>query len=251
MSMGGSTTVEGGSGGADGGVGGYGGEVLAGAGGETTGGTGTGGSTTTGGTTSMGGTTSTGGATSEGGWVGLGGTDGGPEAGAGGGGPAPLTCSDGCANLYVPPTDADKSTYFTIYMAEADLTGVTVTARVRARGYTGTRGFVTFSLTGAAPYPQFPASGGFTGVSSLANFTNLTLDLSTATAPFDPAHVIAINLQAGGNDAPLNLEVDQIVISGTGGSQWLFTQNTTGLAVNANAGTPVTDSAVSHIPAAP
>lgn len=244
---------------------GTGGATTAGTGGTSTGGTtaGTGGSTA--GTAPVGGEAGEGGLGGEGGVAGEGGAGGsggealGGEGGMGGESSA-YTCSDGCANLYVPFTGSEgdyAGTYFNFNFASTNLASATVTAKVRARGFTGTNGSVQLVAQDQAYSQTGYSSDNTKNFTALTDWTTLTLTLPAEgeTVPLDPTKVIAIQLKvqvntaAAGGIAPVNIEVDSVSISGNPRGPWPFTTDASDLVVNTYQ--PIADSTVTWIPGAP
>jgi hypothetical protein len=230
---------------------GGGGSGGGGTGGGGTGGGGTGGGGTGGGGTGGGGTGGTGGTTA--------GTGGGGTGGSGGSGGGTSYCEDGCANLYVPfsSTSAQYSgTYFNISFAPTDLTGATVTARVRTAGTTTMNGAVVLTANDANYSLLQPNSGpNVVALTAAADWTNVTLAFGAAPAgDFDPAGVrsigVRIQVNAANAGSPINLEVDSVTLSAGAPGPWAFTANANDITVNTNAG-PVAGSTVTWLAGAP
>ncbi|WP_437691023.1 hypothetical protein [Sorangium sp. So ce176] len=144
----------------------------------------------------------------------------GSVSGSGGGTVDPGEHCSGCARLSVPLTAAKQATQFFIGFDEAiDLTGATVTFRVRA--HTGTSG-------GVQPFVQngadlFWANIGYTWnpVADLGEWTEFKIDVDTAAAasPFfnrTVVEVIGLNIAAGDTGPwanPTVIYVDSITVT--------------------------------------
>ncbi|WP_437591608.1 hypothetical protein [Sorangium sp. So ce1000] len=174
---------------------------------------------------------------------GAGGEGGAAEGGGGGGGgapdigPGPEESCSGCARLAVPFTAADTGTLFQFdFSPVVDLTGATVTFRVKAQSATG---------GGVQTYVQNGSAQGWVGVpwawtafSTLKDWTELTIDVDKAAAAaaaadpntkFDKAKVQRIGIKVGAGDTgpwanPTIVYVDSITVtkssrsSGDGGA---------------------------------
>ncbi|WP_437533891.1 hypothetical protein WME79_07570 [Sorangium sp. So ce726] len=175
-----------------------------------------------------------------GGEGGAGGSDGGAggeggEGGAGGGapdiGPGPGESCSGCARLAVPLTTASTGTLFQFDFAQlADLTGATVTFRVKAQTATG-GGLQVFVQNGnAQSWAGVPWA--WTSFSDLKDWTDLTIDVdasAAASTTFNKAQVkrIGVKVDAGAEGPwanPTIVYIDSITVtrsastSGSGGA---------------------------------
>ncbi|WP_437929447.1 hypothetical protein WMF37_09305 [Sorangium sp. So ce291] len=156
------------------------------------------------------------------------------EGGAGGApdiGPGPDESCSGCARLAVPLTEASTGTLFQFDWPElVDLTGATVTFRVKAQAATG-GGVQTFVQNGGAQnWAGVPWA--WTDLSSLGDWTELTVDVDAAAADaptFDKTQVRRIGLKVDAGTAgpwanPTIVYVDSIIVTrsgsagGTGGA---------------------------------
>ncbi|WP_438035326.1 hypothetical protein [Sorangium sp. So ce204] len=177
----------------------------------------------------------------EGGEGGAGGSDGGAggEGGEGGGapdiGPGPEESCSGCARLAVPLTTASTGTLFQFDFAQlVDLTGATVTFRVKAHAATG-GGLQVFVQNGnAQSWVGVPWA--WTGFSELKEWTELTIDVDASDAAdaaaggnFEATQVkrIGVKVDAGAEGPwanPTIVYIDSITVtrpastSGSGGA---------------------------------
>ncbi|XXY46761.1 hypothetical protein WME91_42840 [Sorangium sp. So ce269] len=174
----------------------------------------------------------TGGAGGEGGEGGAGGATG--TGGAGGTpdiGPGPEESCSGCARLAVPLTEASTGTLFQFNWPElVDLTGATVTFRVKAHAGTG-GGVQTYVQNGSAQ-SWVGVPWAWTDLSSLGEWTELTIDVDAAAADaptFDKTQVMRLGLKIDAGTAgpwanPTVVYIDSITVTrpasagGTGGA---------------------------------
>ncbi|WP_437624863.1 hypothetical protein [Sorangium sp. So ce1151] len=169
----------------------------------------------------VGGEGGVGGVGGEGGEGGVGGDNG--EGGAGGApdiGPGPDESCSGCARLAVPLTEASTGTLFQFNWPElVDLTGATVTFRVKAHAGTG-GGVQTYVQNGGAQnWVGVPWA--WTDLSSLGEWTELTIDVDAAAADaptFDKTQVMRLGLKIDAGTAgpwanPTVVYIDSITVT--------------------------------------
>ncbi|MGK3965952.1 hypothetical protein WMF38_17450 [Sorangium sp. So ce118] len=161
-----------------------------------------------------------------GGATGTGGAGGAPDIG-----PGPEESCSGCARLAVPLTEASTGTLFEFNWPElVDLTGATVTFRVKAQAGTG-GGVQTYVQNGGAQ-SWVGVPWAWTDLSSLGEWTELTIDVDAAAvdAPtFDKTQVLRLGLKVDAGTAgpwanPTVVYIDSITVTrpassgGTGGA---------------------------------
>ncbi|WP_437578907.1 hypothetical protein [Sorangium sp. So ce887] len=165
------------------------------------------------------------------------GGEGGTNEGGGGAapdiGPGPDESCSGCARLAVPLTAATTGTLFQFDIPElVDLTGATVTFRLKAHAATG-GGVQTFVQNGEARNDDEQAWVGvpwaWTDFSSLGEWTELTIDVDAAAAAaaedvkFNKTAVRRIGLKVDAGSAgpwanPTVVYVDSITVTRSGGT---------------------------------
>jgi hypothetical protein len=111
----------------------------------------------------------------------------------------------------------------------ADLTGAVVSFRVRLVAG-GSGGITVFAKNGEANnWASFYSA--WRNFSDITEWSTLTLNLGTSSAPFNPAQVLTVGvaLASGGEYqgsvlAPATVEVDSITVSGADVGPWDFTE---------------------------
>ncbi|WP_438027793.1 hypothetical protein [Sorangium sp. So ce233] len=202
---------------------------------------GAGGSTSSSSSTSASSTSSSSSASTGSGGEGGGGGEGGAAEGGGGAGgvaeggggaggtpdigPGPEESCSGCARLAVPLTAASTGTLFQFdYPDLVDLTGATVTFRIKAQAATG-GGVQTFVQNGGAQ-SWVGVPWAWTNLSDLSEWTELTIDVDAAAAAdatFNKAAVQRIGLKVDAGTAgpwanPTVVYVDSITVTRSGGT---------------------------------